>query len=84
MLGVQELKMNQETVRVFNEGLTIGENLPNDYFVPKDPDRYHPAQRGIPMTFEYLRSNGRIPKRRIPNTGFGDHFPIYGTIEMLP
>ena len=84
MLGVQELKMNQETVRVFNEGLTIGENLPNDYFVPKDPDRYHPAQRGIPMTFEYLRSNGRIPEHRIPSTGFSDDFPIYGTIEMLP
>ncbi|MFN2434599.1 MAG: hypothetical protein ABR515_04400 [Nitrososphaeraceae archaeon] len=84
MLGVQKLKMNQETVSVFNEGLTIGENLPNDYFVPKDPDRYHPAQRGIPMTFEYLRSNRRIPKHRILNTGFSDHFPIYGTIEMLP
>ena len=64
MLGVQKLKMNLENVRVFNEGLTSGENLSNDYFVPKDPDRYHPAQRGIPMTFEYLRSNERIPKHR--------------------
>lgn len=84
MLGVQKLKMSLENVRVFNDGLIIGDNLSNDYFVPKDPDRYHPAQRGIPMTCEYLRSNGRIPKHTIPNTGFRDHFPIYGTIEMLP
>ncbi len=42
--------MNLEKVRVFNEGLTIGENLPNDYFVPMNPEKFHPAQRGIPMT----------------------------------
>jgi hypothetical protein len=84
LLGVQKLKMNLENITVFNDGLTIGENLSNDYFVPKDPERYHPAQRGIPMTFEYLRNNSRIPKHRIPNTGFSDHFPIHGTIEALP
>ncbi|MGB8162957.1 MAG: hypothetical protein WCE92_08730, partial [Nitrososphaeraceae archaeon] len=49
LLGIQKLKMNLENVRVFNEGLSIGDNLSNDYFVPKDPERYHPAQRGIPM-----------------------------------
>jgi hypothetical protein len=83
LLGVQKLKMNLENVRVFNEGLSIGENLSNDYFVPKDPEKYHPAQRGIPMTFEYLRNNGRIPKHRKPNTGFSDHFPIHGTVKVL-
>ncbi len=82
--GVQKLKMNLENVRVFNDGLTIGENLSSDYFVPKDPERYHPAQKGIPMTFEYLRNNSWIPKHRKPNTGFSDHFPIQGTINVLP
>ena len=48
-------------------------------------ERYHPAQREIPMTCEYLRNNGgRIPKHRLPTTGFSDHFPIFGTIEALP
>lgn len=85
LLGIQKLKMNLENVRVFNEGLSIGDNLSNDYFVPKDPERYHPAQRGIPMTYEYLRSNGgRIPKHRLSTTGFSDHFPIFATIEALP
>lgn len=84
LLGVQKLKMNLEKVRVFNEGLTIGENLSDDYFVPMNPEKFHPAQRGIPMTFEYFRTNGRIPKHRKPNTGYSDHFPIFGTIETLP
>lgn len=85
LLGIQKLKMNLENVRVFKEGLSIGDNLSNDYFVPKDPERYHPAQRAIPMTYEYLRSNGgRIPKHRLSTTGFSDHFPIFGTIEALP
>lgn len=76
--------MNIQNVRVFNDGLSIGDNLSNDYFVPKDPERYHPAQRGIPMTYEYLRNNGgRIPKHRLPTTGFSDHFPIFSTIEAL-
>ena len=69
---------------VFNNGLTIGENLSSDYFVPKDPERYHPAEKGIPITFKYLRNNGRIPKHRKPNTGFSNHFPIHGTIIVLP
>ena len=60
LLGIQKLKMNLENIRVFNEGLSIGDNLSNDYFVPKDTERYHPAQRGIPMTYEYLRSNGAV------------------------
>ena len=85
LLGIQKLKMNLENVRVFKEGLSIGDNLSNDYFVPKDPERYHPAQRGIPMTYEYLRNNGgRIPKHRLSTTGFSDHFPIFATIEALP
>jgi hypothetical protein len=49
-----------------------------------NPEKFHPAQKGIPMTFEYLRSNGRITKHRNPNTGYSDHFPIFGTIETLP
>ena len=85
LLGIQKLKMNLQNVRVFNDGLSIGDNLSNDYFASKDPERYHPAQRGIPMTYEYLRNNGgRIPKHRLPTTGFSDHFPIFGTIEALP
>jgi hypothetical protein len=69
---------------VFNEGLSIGDNLSNDYFIPQDPEKYHPAQRGIPMTFEYLRNiSGRIPKHRLPSAGFSDHFPIFGTIQVL-
>ena len=84
LLGVQKLKMNLDKVRVYNEGLTIGENLSDNYFVPMNPEKFHPAQKGIPMTFEYLRSNGRIPKHRNPNTGYSDHFPIFGTIETLP
>ena len=83
LLGRQKLKMNLENVRVFNKGLSIGENLSEEYFVPKDPERFHPAQRGIPMTFEYSRNNGRMPKHRVPNTGFSDHFPIYATIKTL-
>jgi len=48
------------------------------------PEEFRRAQKAIPMTFEYLRSNGRIPKHRNPNTGYSDHFPIFGTIETLP
>ena len=51
LLGVQKLKMNPEKVRVFNEGLTIGEDLSDDYFVSMNPEKYHPAQKGIPTTF---------------------------------
>ena len=76
--------MNLDKVKVYNEGLTIGDNLTDDYFIPMNPEKFHPAQKGIPMTFEYLRSNGRIPKHRNPKTGYSDHFPIFGTIETLP
>jgi len=84
LLGVQKLRMNLDKVKVYNEGLTIGDNLTDDYFIPMNPEKFHPAQKGIPMTFEYLRSNGRIPKHRNPKTGYSDHFPIFGTIETLP
>lgn len=59
-------------------------NLSDDYIVPMNPEKFHPALKGIPMTFEYFRTKGRIPKHRKPNTGYSDHFPIFGTIETLP
>jgi hypothetical protein len=33
LLGVQKLKMNLDKVMVYNEGLTIVENLSDDYFI---------------------------------------------------
>ena len=76
--------MYLEKVKVYSEGLTIGDNLTEAYLFPMNPEKFHPAQKGIPMTFEYLRSNGRITKHRNPNTGYSDHFQIFGTIETLP
>jgi len=79
-----KLRMNLYKVKVYNEGLAIGDNLADDCFIPMNPEKFNPAQKRIQMTFEYPRSSGRIPKHRNPNTGYSDHFPISGTIETLP
>ncbi|TLX91822.1 MAG: hypothetical protein E6K94_00865 [Thaumarchaeota archaeon] len=84
IVSIVSKNKNESRKCVFNNGLTIGENLSSDYFVPKDPERYHPAEKGIPITFKYLRNN--VASQNIENQILVsvNHFPIHDTIIVLP
>jgi hypothetical protein len=92
--GIQKLKMNLESIKIIKNGLTFEENLSQDKFDPQDLERAHPALKVGPMPFEYYRmykdknnnphvNERSIPRWREPNTGYSDHFPIQGTIDIV-
>jgi hypothetical protein len=42
-----KLRMNLYKVKVYNEGLAIGDNLADDCFIPMNPEKFNPAQKRI-------------------------------------
>jgi endonuclease/exonuclease/phosphatase family protein len=92
--GEQKLKMDLDSVKVFKSGLTLKETLPEDRFDPVNKEKAHPALKIAPTPFEYYKTfmdennklhriDKSIPRWREPNTGYSDHFPIQGIINIL-
>jgi hypothetical protein len=92
--GSQKLKMDIDSVKIFKTGLTLGENLPEDRFDPLSPEKAHPVLKIAPTPFEYYkmfsdennklhRIDRSIPRWREANSGYSDHFPIQGIINIL-
>lgn len=94
LVGEQGLKMNLNSINIYTQGMTLGENLSESRFEQEDTydERLIPFEfKQRPMAFEFDRIKNDInnsiiqeneTKLRQPS-GYSDHFPITCKIDIL-
>ena len=94
LVGEQGLKMNLNSIKIYTQGMTLGENLSESRFDQEDTydERLIPFEfKQRPMSFEFDRIKndinnstiqGNETKSRQPS-GYSDHFPITCKIDIL-
>jgi hypothetical protein len=94
LVGEQGLKMNLNSINIYTQGMTLGENLSESRFEQEDTydERLIPFEfKQRPMAFEFDRIKNDINNSTIQEnetklrqpSGYSDHFPITCKIDIL-
>ena len=94
LVGEQGLKMNLNSINIYTQGMTLGENLSESRFEQEDTydERLIPFEfKQRPMAFEFDRNKNDINNSTIQEnetklrqpSGYSDHFPITCKIDIL-